>query len=295
MLTDLRNKTEIKTWIAEERVHDGMLLMDSLRKAIERADYFIRVLSAQSQGSFWMDPEMEFAYARQLSTLEHKIVTVLLEPVPALRDRATFDGAVFDGAVFDSAGFSGINLYENYDSGIATLLSLLSPPKGPLIAKFDIDRVYKGRTILEVTNGVGRALVDRLSKHPDELRTMDRRLFEEFVAELFHGFGYEVELTKRTRDGGRDVIAIKDAEAAVRYLIECKRPDPGKPLGIGAVRNLYGVLKDEQATKGILATTAFFTREARLFFDRHKWELEPKDYDGLLKWIKMYTKQKGSE
>jgi HJR/Mrr/RecB family endonuclease len=44
---------------------------------------------------------------------------------------------------------------------------------------------------------------------------LNRRLFEEFVAELFHEFGYEVELTKRTRDGGRDVIAIREAEAAV--------------------------------------------------------------------------------
>jgi hypothetical protein len=278
MLSDLKEKAGVKTWVAEERLHTGMLLMQSLGKAIEGADYFIRVLSTRSARSLWMDPEMQFAYTRQLRTLEYKIVTVLLEPLPAPSELE---------------GYSWVNLYRDYDLGFATLLSAMDIPSQPLIVKFDIDRLHRGQTVLEVTNGVGRALVERLSKNPEELRTLDRRLFEELVAEIFHGFGYEVELTKRTRDGGRDVIAIKDAEAAVRYLIECKRPDPGHKLGVGVVRNLYGVLKHEQATKGILATTAFFTKDARLFFDQHRWELEPRDYPGLLNWIEMYKKQKG--
>jgi hypothetical protein len=279
MLSDLNEKAGVKTWVAEERLHNGMPLMQSLGKAIEGADYFVRALSTRSARSLWMDPEMQFAYTRQLQTLEYKIVTVLLEPLPVPSE---------------IEGYSWVNLYQDYETGFAALLSAIGLPSQPLLVKFDIDRIHRGQTILEVTNGVGRAVIERLSKHPEELRTLDRRLFEEFVAEIFHGFGYEVELTKRTRDGGRDVIAIRDAETAVRYLIECKRPDPGRPLGVGAVRNLYGVLKDEQATKGILATTAFFTRDARLFFDRHRWELEPKDYDGLLRWIEMYRRQKGS-
>jgi hypothetical protein len=279
LLSDLRAKAGLKTFVAEGHFTSGMLLMEELRKAIEQTDYFVRVLSKNSVQSFWMDPELQFAYTRQLSTLEPVILTVRLEPVP-LR--------------FDVTSLRCIDLYEDYDSGMVTLLSLLAPPKEPLAVKFDIDRIHRGQTILEVTSGVGRALIERLAKHPEELTTLDRRVFEELVAELFDGFGFNVELTKRTRDGGRDVIAVKDAEAAVRYLVECKRPDPGRKLGVGVVRTLYGVLKHEQATKGILATTAFFSKDARLFFDQHRWELEPKDFDGLVKWIEMYKKQKGT-
>jgi hypothetical protein len=42
---------------------------------------------------------------------------------------------------------------------------------------------------------------------------VDARTLEEIVAELFDNFGYEVELTKRTRDGGRDIIAIRHSTA----------------------------------------------------------------------------------
>ena len=78
---------------------------------------------------------------------------------------------------------------------------------------------------------------------------MNRRGFEELVAELFGGFGYEVELTKQTRDGGRDIVAIKRGEVQVKYLIECKRPDPGGHVGVGPARELLGVLTDEKAQR----------------------------------------------
>lgn len=86
---------------------------------------------------------------------------------------------------------------------------------------------------------------------------------------------------KRTRDGGRDVIAIKHHEVAIRYLIECKRPDPGGYVGVRPVRELYGVKQDEAATKAVLATTAYFSPDALLFFDRHPWEMEPRDFGGV--------------
>jgi len=57
------------------------------------------------------------------------------------------------------------------------------------------------------------------------------------------------------------------------------------------VRELYGVKCDERATKAILATTAFFSKDALLFFENHKWELEPKDYTGLMTWIRAYLKK----
>ena len=113
-------------------------------------------------------------------------------------------------------------------------------------------------------------------------------------AELFGGFGYEVELTKQTRDGGRDVIAVKRAEVQVKYLIECKRPDPGGYVGVRPVRELLGVRQDEGATKAILATTAYFSKDAKLLFERHPWVLEPKEFDDLKEWIKLYMKLKGN-
>ena len=122
---------------------------------------------------------------------------------------------------------------------------------------------------------------------------VDWRRFEELVAELFRGFGYTVELTKQTRDGGKDIIAIKRAEVQVKYLIECKRPDPGGLVGVCPVRELLGVWQDEKATKAILATTAYFSKPAKVLFDKHPWILEPKEYDDIKKWIDLYMNIKG--
>ena len=114
---------------------------------------------------------------------------------------------------------------------------------------------------------------------------MSRRMFEEMTAELFYGFGFSVELTQQTRDGGRDVVAIKNAESNLKYLIECKRPDPEKAIGIKPVRELFGVKADEGASKAILVTTTSFTSDAKAFSERHKWELELKEYKDLLRWL----------
>ena len=108
------------------------------------------------------------------------------------------------------------------------------------------------------------------------------------VAELFNGFGYEVELTKRTRDGGKDVIAIRRKEVETRFLVECKRPDPGNPVGVSTVRELYGVKADDGASKAILATTTYLTPDAKLFIERHRWELEAREYDAIHEWISTY-------
>jgi restriction endonuclease Mrr len=172
-----------------------------------------------------------------------------------------------------------------------------TPPFGGLpenfTASFDLERKDDGHSIIEVASFVDRSLIERLHRFPNDLRLIDRRKFEEIIAELFKGFGYETELTQRTRDGGKDIIAIKRQEIDVKYLIECKRPDPGNPIGVSAVRELLGVKVDDNATKAILATTTYFTKDANLFFEKHRWELELKDYNAIMAWIADYLKRKG--
>ena len=167
-------------------------------------------------------------------------------------------------------------------------ITMMGSPAVLLHTTFDIESTASGESLVKVASYVDRALIARLHKYPDDLRTIDRRKFEELVAELFVGFGYEVELTQRTRDGGKDIIAIRKAEVDTRFLIECKRPDPGTPVRVSAVRELFGVKTDDGASKAILATTSYFTPDAKLFFEKHRWELEPRDFDALQLWIAKY-------
>jgi len=155
--------------------------------------------------------------------------------------------------------------------------------------EFDLGELKEDSSIIVVNESVGQKLVEYFHKHPKELELIDRRRFEELVAELFDGFGYTVELTSKTRDGGKDIIAIsKKNQIATKYLIECKRPNPGNPVGVGVVRELMGVKVDEKATKAILATTTYFTPDAQLFEERNMWELELKEFEGIIAWIDTY-------
>ena len=148
-------------------------------------------------------------------------------------------------------------------------------------------------SVVPVASFFEQRLIEQLHKNPDALKVINRRRFEELVAELWDGFGYEVELTKQTRDHGIDVIAIKRREVDVRFLIQCKRPDPQHPVGVGAVRELHSVKTSEHATKGILATTTRFTPDAKSFVERFPWELELKDFEDITEWIAHYLREKG--
>lgn len=159
-------------------------------------------------------------------------------------------------------------------------------------ATFELNEPRVQPSIVQITSFVERALIEELHRSPDILKTINRRLFESVVAEIFSGQGYDVELTQQTRDGGKDIVAIRSKFVPVKFLIECKRPDPGNPVGVRAVRELHSVKIGEGATKAILATTTHFTSGAKQMFEKHRWELEPQDFEGLKVWIAEYVKMK---
>jgi len=141
------------------------------------------------------------------------------------------------------------------------------------------------QNLIQITERVERDLFSYFVSHPQEMKRMPHRKFEELVAEMWKRMDYEVELTKQTCDGGVDIIAIRRAEANVRYLIQCKRPEPDKKISVEAVRTLLGVKEDLGGSKAFLATTVTFTPDAQEVLDRHQWEVEGRDYYGLLDWI----------
>jgi HJR/Mrr/RecB family endonuclease len=135
------------------------------------------------------------------------------------------------------------------------------------------------------------ALAHQVAKDPALLHRLTPREFEEFIAELFSWFGYEVHLTARTRDGGRDIVAVRgDHGILSKLLIECKRFAPARPVGLSYVRELYAVKTLEKATKAILATTSHFTRDARRLERQLIYELELKDFEAVIAWTREYSK-----
>lgn len=138
-------------------------------------------------------------------------------------------------------------------------------------------------------------LVSALKSSPYLLRDLSPREFEEVVAEVFRAKGFVVDLTKRTRDGGKDIIALHTDELGIRskYFIECKHYADNHKVGVEIVRALYGVMNIKDGpNKTVLVTTSTFSSDAKGFVESEaasKWDITLADYDDILRWLSDYN------
>ena len=145
----------------------------------------------------------------------------------------------------------------------------------------------------EINNTIPKLII-RIQEDNSFIYKISSREFEEIIAEIFRENGFDVDLTKKTRDGGKDIIAIHKSSMGIDtcYLIECKKYAPNNKVGVGIVRTLYGVHSSlDGANKSIIATTSSFTSGAKQFANdclRSKWHMDLKDHNDVLKWINAY-------
>lgn len=99
--------------------------------------------------------------------------------------------------------------------------------------------------------------------HPKEtFEDIDPYQFEHIVEALYYEMGYMTTMTKRTHDGGKDIIAERTKVGKREsVLIQCKKQ--GKNVNVDKTRALLGVVSDNKATKGVLVTTAEFTPDSK--------------------------------
>lgn len=100
------------------------------------------------------------------------------------------------------------------------------------------------------------------------IAAMDWEDFEHLIRELFekefNDSGGEVKVTRASRDGGVDAIAFDpDPIRGGKIVIQAKRYT--NVVGVSAVRDLYGTVVNEGATKGILVSTADYGPDAYNF------------------------------
>lgn len=103
--------------------------------------------------------------------------------------------------------------------------------------------------------------------------------FEALVSNLFGKMGLETKLTRSSRDGGVDAVAF-DTRPILggKVVIQAKRYKD--TVGVSAVRDLYGTMLNEGASKGIIVTTSKYGPDAYNFANDKPLELI--DGGGLL-------------
>lgn len=96
--------------------------------------------------------------------------------------------------------------------------------------------------------------------------------FEYLLADLLRRMGLEATLTKASHDGGVDIIAYdRRPILGGKIVVQAKRYKHTVP--VSAVRDLYGTMQHEGASKAILFTTSKLSADAWQFADGKPMQL----------------------
>jgi restriction system protein len=164
----------------------------------------------------------------------------------------------------EKAAFKQINLsnvdpkanFKHFKGISAASLSSLTPiPPVIVMEKYD-KRFIEAKAIAGQLDG------------SVNLASMDWGDFEHLIRELFEqefaSNGGEVKVTRARSDGGVDAIAFDpDPIRGGKIVIQAKRYT--NTVGVSAVRDLYGTVMNEGATKGILVTTSDYGSDSYNF------------------------------
>jgi len=160
--------------------------------------------------------------------------------------------------------FMGLNLRQVDPQACLTVLnasvsknpSELSPVR-PVIEFSMVDPRF-----IEATD-----ILSDLDQRPN-LMELTPTEFESLITNLFEKMGLETRQTQASRDGGVDCVAFDNRPIfGGKVIIQAKRYK--HTVGVSAVRDLYGTVLNEGASKGILVTTSGYG-EASYEFAKNK-------------------------
>lgn len=125
------------------------------------------------------------------------------------------------------------------------------------------DVLYEPAIEMEYLPEPALSIYEQILYDPTSVYNLDPWGFEGFVADIFRQHGYDVDVTQRTRDGGKDIVASFE-KGGILYntYFECKQYAPNRPVGAKYVRELFGKMNMEHIDKGVIVTTSYFTRDA---------------------------------
>ncbi|MGG0936474.1 restriction endonuclease [Brevibacillus centrosporus] len=92
----------------------------------------------------------------------------------------------------------------------------------------------------------------------EKLKTIDPFDFEIFISKFFTLKGFEATVTRKTGDGGKDIILRKGNEI---FIVECKRYNTPK-VSRPDIQKFHSAIIDSKAKEGFFVTTGIFTQPA---------------------------------
>jgi|GEM_PF-2905570 len=139
-------------------------------------------------------------------------------------------------------------------------------------------------------------LTQKACKDRSTLLSLSSREFEQFISDIFRALGYQVELTKATRDGGADLVCLRVQDGIpFRLAVEVKRYREDRPISVQLIRSFVGANKQFEANKLIYITTSSYTKPAIEFADAYAPHLlSLKSFEQIHEWCEEVGRQSWS-
>ncbi|CDZ66902.1 Hypothetical protein NGAL_HAMBI2605_51800 [Neorhizobium galegae bv. orientalis] len=130
-------------------------------------------------------------------------------------------------------------------------------------------------------------LLQKVQQRLIQLDDLSWRQFEELIANMLEADGYRVDLMQGTKDGGVDVVAIRDLGTAglLKSIWQAKKNHVDRKVGLSIVRELADTRLEHKASKAFIVTTSFLTSGALQRVERDKFLLGKVDRNDLDQWI----------
>jgi pyrimidine deaminase RibD-like protein len=131
-------------------------------------------------------------------------------------------------------------------------------------------------------------ILKAVAADPKRLLSLTPREFELFTAELLKRLGYSNVLIGRgSKDGGVDVTAYIDHPLGVeRVIVQCKRHAPEHKVGEPIIKQLLADVDIHRAARGLIATTSYLTKGARLLVEQLHYRLSALDHEELCRLLR---------
>ncbi len=183
-------------------------------------------------------------------------------------------------------------LKEAAEEGEWSKSALIPPDFFSVHSVFDTDVLIGRRKITDIALLIEERLAEAMRRNPDITRDFHSRNLVDSIAELFRGFGFDVELDRKTRDGAECILAVKNELAMVRYLMECKRRALENTVEIAVASRLHGTVSENGASDVVIASISRSSGEDGDVSKRTSWLLERGELNGLVEWLDRYQKRK---
>lgn len=154
--------------------------------------------------------------------------------------------------------------------------------------RYSREQLAVSGTQIEIANlSPSFGILERLLRDGVDIDALTWRQLEELTADLLSKDGYSVELGPGKKDGGIDIVAVKNLGSAglFKAVWQAKKLKPGNKVGISVIRELADTRSEQKASKGIVITTTYLTKGALERVKRDSYILGKIDREDLTAWI----------